>query len=72
MGSLEQDMILIEQILKYKQQKLAEDMYSRSGVSSRVQDREIVPFLEAVIDSIKITNSRLTAIERRLEKSNIP
>lgn len=63
-ASLDHNISIIKESLRGKENKLKKNNYSRSYTCCKFQDKEIVPFMQAVANSITIINERLLKLEK--------
>lgn len=59
-NSLDYNLDIIEKIYIDKKNKLEKNSYSKSCVVAKFQDRELLPLIEAIKNSLKIINDKIS------------
>ena len=67
-GSWEFNMGVLQNTAKDKEQKLLQNKYSKSCFASKIQDREIVPFLKACVNCFKHLDEHMDSLESEMKK----
>ena len=64
-NSLEHNLTIIKTMHEKKKKILDNNYYCKSALIARIQDQELLPFMEAVMNSLNIINKRLLALENK-------
>lgn len=66
-SSLEHNLSIINKLYLEKKTKVERSKYSKSCIVAKFQDRELVPFMEAIYNSLNLINKRLRILEEKIK-----